>query len=521
MSARLTAHLLMAAVMGGAVLVSELRGDPCGMVPPIEWVNRDAAPPIVRIGAQRTYVFYRNGLETFVIRPAFRGRLDEFGMLIPFPTPPAIRKVPDGVFEHLAKAIDPPEVTIDLAPAPGFGGGFGGGGGVGGGGGFFGGGLGVELKKDEVRVVREEAIGMYEVAVLEAGSAAALKTWMDDHRYRFPEGMEDVCEEYVGRRWCFVAVRTRIGRKAGVEPKPGMRAADATLPPDAAFDGAVQAMGFRFRTRRLEVPMRLSAFNEGRLHNIVYLLAEDPAAIDAIDRRFVVRQLSGGQLFRNLTQPLPVRVLGARVERGRIINLTRAQLRSYDDERQPGPHNGHARDLFAADLIAVRDQTLALPHENREKQLANIAERLNLRGADVDALGHEALAEEREKDLADVLPALRSMTLTVIDGDFPRDVLARTNLTFHRFHMAERRNTPLRYDAVLGGPRKDDRRGILLQSSGLDVSPTRGSASHVASRPRSHGSSTAAVLMLLGATTVVAATVSCAFAVRRRRRRLG
>ena len=50
--------------------------DPCGMVPPI-FVN--ATIPIERIGLQKTYVFYKNGVETFVIRPAYRGSVDNFG----------------------------------------------------------------------------------------------------------------------------------------------------------------------------------------------------------------------------------------------------------------------------------------------------------------------------------------------------------------------------------------------------------------------------------------------------------
>ena len=41
--------------------------------------------------------------------------------------------------------------------------------------------LAEELQKEEVRVIRQEAVGMYEVAVLEAGSAAALKKWIDEH----------------------------------------------------------------------------------------------------------------------------------------------------------------------------------------------------------------------------------------------------------------------------------------------------------------------------------------------------
>ena len=84
--------------------------DPCGMVPPM-W-SLDIPQPIQRVGPQKTYVFFKDGLETFVIRPAFSGKIDEFGMLIPFPSPPAIRKVSDDIFDHIAKAVDPSEMTV-------------------------------------------------------------------------------------------------------------------------------------------------------------------------------------------------------------------------------------------------------------------------------------------------------------------------------------------------------------------------------------------------------------------------
>ena len=57
--------------------------DPCGMVPPISLDGDDAN--ITRIGEQKTYVFYKDGVETIVIHPGFEGDVDEFGMLIPFP----------------------------------------------------------------------------------------------------------------------------------------------------------------------------------------------------------------------------------------------------------------------------------------------------------------------------------------------------------------------------------------------------------------------------------------------------
>ena len=42
--------------------------DPCGMVPPI---YTGEGPPITRVGEQKTYVFFKNGVESFVIRPGF------------------------------------------------------------------------------------------------------------------------------------------------------------------------------------------------------------------------------------------------------------------------------------------------------------------------------------------------------------------------------------------------------------------------------------------------------------------
>jgi hypothetical protein len=174
---RFTATLALLATIASTTLA-----DPCGMVPPI-YVDDNTS--LVRVGDQQTYVFHKDGLETFVIRPGFSGKVEDFGMLIPFPTPPAIRKVPEETFGHVAAAIDPPEVVVDLrlqflrnnrngavdfaqsaTLATG----------------------GLRLNEDEVRVLREEAVGMYEVAVLEAGSSAALKRWMTEHKY--PDGMD-------------------------------------------------------------------------------------------------------------------------------------------------------------------------------------------------------------------------------------------------------------------------------------------------------------------------------------------
>src|SRR3954463_4270810 len=87
--------------------------DLCGLVPPIYVTDNSS---LVRVGDEQTYVFWKDGLETFVIRPGFSGKVEDFGMLISFPTPPALRKASEDIFPQIAKAIDPPEVVVDLRP---------------------------------------------------------------------------------------------------------------------------------------------------------------------------------------------------------------------------------------------------------------------------------------------------------------------------------------------------------------------------------------------------------------------
>ncbi len=430
----------LAALLCLAITTSAL-ADPCGMVPPIYTGNQI---PITRVGEQNTYVFYKDGIETFVIRPGFRGNVEEFGMLIPFPTPPAIRKVPDHIFPHLAAAVDPPEVVIDLrpqpamavmnmagapesAPAPGL----------------------DLLVKQRVRVIRTEAVGMYEVAVLEAGSSAALKRWLEEHEYRYPDGMDKPCDEYVADGWCFVAIKTKVGSKNKVNPKPGQRNVRSGLPSGSSFDGFVQGMGFRFKSKELVVPMRLSAFNKGELRNVVYLLTEGPRRIRSIPEEYVMRQIQGETLLGNVLNPLPVRIIGAPAD----TKIPEWHARNLPKRRNPEPKNGAAKELFATDLLAVSSGQLSLPHEEAEKELLRIGERLLLRGAAIDKLNTESLAADRKKVVETALKGkLEKMTLNVIDGDFPRDVIAKKNLAFVEFNMSARRNTPQAYDAKKNGP---------------------------------------------------------------------
>ncbi len=57
-----------------------------------------------------------------------------------------------------------------------------------------------------------------------------------------------------------------------------------------------------------------------------------------------------------------------------------------------------------------------------------------------------------KKPQTDGLAMLKNMTLTVVDGDFPREMVANQNLTFAQFEMPAAKNNNLNYDANRFGP---------------------------------------------------------------------
>ncbi len=420
-----------------ALLGAEAAADPCGMVPPVHFGG--GRGQLQRSGPQRTYVSFRGGLETMALRPGFTGDVDEFGMLIPFPSPPAVRKIADETFAAIEAAVDPPRIVVQVydqpLPIPN----------------MANAGVTVMrasaegedgLRYGEVSVLREEAVGMYQVAVLEAGSAEALKRWMGENGYRYPEGMEAVTEEYIALRWCFVAVKAAVGQGPGVAPSPGMRSTQFERPPGSQFEGYVQGMAFRFETEEPVVPMRLSVFNGADPRNVVYVLADDPVTIRGVNTALVSRQIDGEQLRGNLTEPLPVTWQG-----GSLADLSPEFRERLDALRDPAPYSGAARDLFAADLLAARTHQLSLPHEEVEKALLNISEALGLRGEAADAMQAEAVAAERQRAVDGALDDLREMHLTVVDGIFPSALLADENLHFASYTMAADRNLR-REDAI-------------------------------------------------------------------------
>jgi hypothetical protein len=143
-------------------------------------------------------------------------------------------------------------------------------------------------------------------------------------------------------------------------------------------------------------------------------------------------------------------------------------------QRDPTPHSGLAKELFASDLLAVKNGRLSHPFEEDEKMLLRIGENFGLRGPEIDKLNLAALDKEREKAVKDALADVKKMTMTVIDGDFPREVVGAQNLIFGEYRMPARRNSPEFYDAKDKKP--SGKREGMLKLGALPPTAQRGGA---------------------------------------------
>ncbi len=145
-------------------------------------------------------------------------------------------------------------------------------------------------------------------------------------------------------------------------------------------------------------------------------------------------------------------------------------------QRDPKPHNGLAKKLFAADLLAFRKNRLANPEEETEKDLLAISERLGLRGKAIDEAHAGVLAKHLDRAVEEALADLKGMTLTVVDGHFPTTVLASQNLKVAQHKINSERNNRKAYDARTfspgGTPNGTLYRGALLDRSPRGVQPT-------------------------------------------------
>jgi hypothetical protein len=114
-----------------------------------------------------------------------------------------------------------------------------------------------------VELLSREQVGVYDVSILSADEPGTLLDWLHENGYAFPEEGGPLLDTYVEEGgWYFVAARVLPGESA-------------------ALDGDAQPLWFSFDAEQPIYPMRLTALMKGRVHVLIYVLADHRMEIAA------------------------------------------------------------------------------------------------------------------------------------------------------------------------------------------------------------------------------------------------
>lgn len=153
---------------------------------------------------QKAVLWYDGQTETMIVSINFSGNTDDFAWVIPVPGKPEVNEGVDELFTGLQQLTAP--VTNQSYGSGGF--------------------LGLaqlSLKESPVTVVETKRVDIYDIAVLTAENTTALRGWLEDNGYEYPQSREYLLRSYVNKDWYFVAakVTTEAVGYAGGQLKTG------------------------------------------------------------------------------------------------------------------------------------------------------------------------------------------------------------------------------------------------------------------------------------------------------------
>ena len=231
------------------------------------------------------------GREALLLQTTYHGPAEDFAWIIPVPGQPG----KDDVFEASPRFMDSlllgtrPRVVTTVnrqqSLLPGSHGG-------------LGGGLGAE----PVIVHDRMAVGIYDVTILSTLRASALEDWLNEHGYGVPEGSDAVLDDYVLKRWYFVALK--------IQPKA---AGGRRVLSD------VEPIGIRFDTEKLVYPLTISRISS-RERTALLLMALTNANVECDQLR---------EIEFPLARPLPPGTCYATVRRELVEAGSPGLIREY------------------------------------------------------------------------------------------------------------------------------------------------------------------------------------------------
>jgi hypothetical protein len=176
------------------------------MIPVLAAPAATACCPIARSGQpvvnadQTVLIIWDAATKTqhFIRRASFKSEADDFGFLVPTPSPPELNESGNDAFAAL-KELTAPEIVKVRRPSGGIG---------------CGCGLASEpmadkagVTADVVEVVDEKQVAGFDATVLKASSANALVEWLNDHGFEFSPAVKAWAQPYLNEGWHITALK--------------------------------------------------------------------------------------------------------------------------------------------------------------------------------------------------------------------------------------------------------------------------------------------------------------------------
>lgn len=138
---------------------------------------------------QKAVIWHDGKTQTMILSVSFSGNAEKFAWVVPVPAKPEVSQGYDELFTGLTQ-LTRPNTRYDMLPAAG---------------GSFG--ALNESKAPSVTVVETKKVDIYDIAVLTAQDSTALRKWLEDNGFEYPENKEHLLNSYVNKDWYFVAAK--------------------------------------------------------------------------------------------------------------------------------------------------------------------------------------------------------------------------------------------------------------------------------------------------------------------------
>lgn len=211
-------------------------------------------------GAMKVFVHHRDGVESVVVQPAYKGTIKDFALVFATPNRPKVTDAPKGLFENLDSMTNPPVFMPMLAKA--------------------GDTMTATTAAPESVTVHEVATaGQYTATILSATGSTALTNYLRGAGYTVSEDDKKVFDYYIAKgNWYFTALRVDLSK--------------VTLNNEGKVDGLLSPIQITFVSSQATLPTKLLAGNMGTVKLLVYTLSENGLFIPGVDVQYAKKLTS-------------------------------------------------------------------------------------------------------------------------------------------------------------------------------------------------------------------------------------